>query len=178
MTCSYCRTLNALSSITQSDNRGEAKFNDFGFSSGVQLTSVDINELCFLTSANPAEVQVSDGGTSRTEKNKKNVENLVKKHRLQLSLSSGLFIWLEAAGVFSSSCFSLERKHSRLRGNTPTRLGRKSTSNPAILSDLKPLTWAPRAVLQQRKHGGGAALLASPPLQEVPREFPQLCDSN
>lgn len=41
-----------------------------------------------------------------------------------------------------SSCFSLERKHGRLRGNTPTWLGRKSTSNPAILSDLKPLTQA------------------------------------
>lgn len=71
MTCSYCRTLNALSSITQSDNRGEAKFNDFGFSSGVQLTSVDINELCFLTSANPAEVKLVMEERAGQKKNKK-----------------------------------------------------------------------------------------------------------
>lgn len=74
-----------------------------------------------------------------------------------------------------SSCFGLERKRSRLRGNAVTRLGRKSTCNPAILSVFKAINLS---VLQRRKLAGDAALPASPSLQEVMKEFPQLCDTN
>lgn len=98
-------------------------FTDSVVSSVLLWFTVDINPACFLTSADLKSCGDSDRATA--------------------AFLCCQFYWrdprLQEWTRPPSSCFSSERKHSRLKEvNTLTRLGRKSKSNPEILSDLKP----------------------------------------
>lgn len=131
---SHCRMLNTQQRYTKTER---IRVQWLCVSSVVQITFVDTDQLCSLTSA--------DLKSCRDTSESHHQAGSRWETKLQL------FFVVSFIGVTRGcrsrcvlpppgSCFSLERKHSRLRGNTPTRLGRKSTSNPAILSDLKPLT--------------------------------------